>query len=592
MDNNDSFGVLIGDKRLPLFVRYRAARRSEEGPADENGRRHCEGRVAGVVQDAPLGSSGDTSSAVQGMIDTLYDQLSSKVPEWKPVHDYRLSPSNTSIGDDTLKKVLQTLNGLLSYKTISQTFMHANEPHRIPDPIGNDVMELAEVLCTICKARANTQSIMQENPIPLDHLGTERGENGPGIDLHIPSRDVDIATGYPQRMWQGYDVLEQYYQWMKTFSIGSSLPMEVVAPENSGDETSTVNPYIGDEVTLQSCSSDLLTGRGRFSDSCPSVFGNPRLGDLRPIHPFLDPAKPEYGQPLPANIHSMFSLERIYFVHYPCSAIGFPPSIKNAVARLLGVAPRQIKAYTRPGGIAVTLDVMTSSGGFDSQTLVKLGDFWMEFSLSEGIMLQFSRSLLFTFAEKTIHPDLYGHVDEVSDAIHRYKMSNSLIKVSPICILEDQISTLCLQGEQVHHKSCIPVCRQDEKLVPLTHIGTSLRNGEQEEKLMTVCAKTGCLEVELEILYLLSPAIPVLVLPNDAWGAHIAAEMNACDIPTCYLYNLLRQSGHVISCAISEAPGTDLTCGGIFSIPDLIAEARAYDLDGLACYLDFLVNAH
>jgi hypothetical protein len=390
-------------------------------------------------------------------------------------------------------------------------------------------------------------------------------------------------------MFQNDDALDQYYQLTGTpLTEGCHLCMGTMAPENTGPDTSTMDLHIGGEPMPQTQENGGFSSYGVSRDDVLSSLSNLRFGGQRPIHPFLDHDSPEwYGQEVPANMHSTFSLERISFLHHPFSTVGFPHWIKDSVASVLGVTPEQIKAYTRPGRISVTLDVMTSSGGFDYNKLEELGDFWMEFSLSEAIMMQLHRLLLFTTAEKTIH--LSGDVDQVSEEIHSYRMSNALTKVTPICILDNETSTICLEGEQVDHRNSIPVCRQDEKLLPLTQLGTRRHNGNQPQRFMSLSANIGCLEVEIETVHLLSPSIPVLVLPNDHWGRAIAAEVNACTIPTCHLHNLLRQSGHVISSAIYGPPGMDVTLGGIFSVRDLIEEAHAYRLDSLARYINFLV---
>lgn len=623
MDNRDHFGANIGSKRLSLFVRCNRARRSEDGAAGEKRRRHHERTAVSVPQDAPPGPSTDINITEQESMGMLRAQPSSMVPEQEPVQENMTHPS-ISLIDDAMIQILETIYILLGYKVMVQTRVLTNGVgigmHKAPDQIDNDVMELVETLHTMCKARASTRRIIQQQgetsndqnmpvngnthhvtgmrdqglQIPSeDHTQSEGLRNalpeqhGSGMEVPYAEENVDTTPGRPEGVKNS---LDQYYRTMATtLAEGRRLILGTMAPESSGPEISTMGQHIGGNTLPQTRGNGRFASQGNSPGNSLSLLGNMRFGGQRPIHPFLDRNSPEYGQPLPANMRSKFSLERICFLHYPHSSIGFPHWIKNAVASLLGVAPEQIKAYTRPGCISVTLDVMTSSGGFDHKKLEELGDFWMEFSLSEGIMMQLHRFLLIAFAEKTIHPDLFGDVDQVSEAIHRYRMSNTLTKVTPICILDNQTSTICLQGEQVDHRSSIPVCRQDEKLLPLTQLCTRRHNGNQPQRFMSVSAKTGCLEVELEILHLLSPPIPVLVLPNDAWGAEIAAELNACTIPTCYLHNLLRQSGHVISSAISEPPGFDVTMGGIFSVRDLIAEARAYRLDSLASYIDFLV---
>ncbi|KAI8114595.1 hypothetical protein M9434_002716 [Picochlorum sp. BPE23] len=623
MDNREQSGVNIGNKRFPLFVwSHRPGRSKEDGAGGYKRRRLHERTAVSAPRDAPTGPLRDIYITEQESMGMLRGQPSSMVPEQGPVQE-NMTHRGISFTDDATIRVLESIHIVLSYKVMVQTGMVTNGvgvgTHQSLDQIDNDVMELVEALHTLRKARANTIRIIQQQgetlngqnmlldgnihqmngvrdqglqiPSELEHALDPvevLDHQALGVNLQVPSGGVGIRTGYPHLMYQDDDALDQYYQLTGTPLIeGCRLCIGTTAPENTGPDTSTMDLHTGGEPMPQTQENGGFSSHGVSRDDVLSSLSNLRFGGQRPIHPFLDHDSPEYGEEVPANMHSTFSLERISFLHHPFSTVGFPHWIKDSVASVLGVTPEQIKAYTRPGRISVTLDVMTSSGGFDYNKLEELGDFWMEFSLSEAIMMQLHRLLLFTTAEKTIH--LSGDVDQVSEEIHSYRMSNALTKVTPICILDNETSTICLEGEQVDHRNSIPVCRQDEKLLPLTQLGTRRHNGNQPQRFMSLSANIGCLEVEIETVHLLSPSIPVLVLPNDHWGRAIAAEVNACTIPTCHLHNLLRQSGHVISSAIYGPPGMDVTLGGIFSVRDLIEEAHAYRLDSLARYINFLV---
>jgi hypothetical protein len=149
--------------------------------------------------------------------------------------------------------------------------------------------------------------------------------------------------------------------------------------------------------------------------------------------------------------------------------------------------------------------------------------------------------------------------------------------VEPACLIASSGSNVTLAGEYVGLKSSLHLCRQKSRFLkflrqqkPESRID-GLDVPDHSENLDTALQATymksrhfqiqeriepGYLEFELEVDFILSKSVPVLVVPDTQLGHSVSKEINS--LQHADIFDLIRATGKLVDLLESRANGYDV----------------------------------
>jgi len=266
-------------------------------------------------------------------------------------------------------------------------------------------------------------------------------------------------------------------------------------------------------------------------------------------------------------------LHRISMKIFGCGPQDLSPGILAEVERLLRVSPGEVSAYTRPGCVNITLDIWTHRHCFPSEDHNFARNFIMSLlpkKSDEGFTIQYLESLVL-------------HENSSVDKVQSFSLqaspifSRALIGIEPACLIASSVANISLKGECVGLKSTLHLCRQKSrflKFVDQNHaeskIGTSDTHSRSQNFDSTSQAKRirssrfqikdgiepGYLEFELEVDFILSKPVPVLVVPDTQLGRAVSEQINSLEHAD--IFDLIRATGKLVDLLDSKANGCEV----------------------------------
>ena len=266
-------------------------------------------------------------------------------------------------------------------------------------------------------------------------------------------------------------------------------------------------------------------------------------------------------------------LHRVSMKIFGCEPQDLTPGILEEVERLLRVSPGEVSAYTRPGCVNITLDIWTHQHCLIPRDHSFARNFIMSLlpkKLDRGFTIQHLDSIV--LHENSSICKTKSFPLQSSTIFNR-----ALMAVGPACLVASSGANVALAGEHVGLKSSLHLCRQKSRFLKFLHQQDAesriegLNLPDSSENLDVTLQATyiksgyfqiqdkiepGYLEFELEVDFVLSKSVPVLVVPDTQLGYSVSEEINSLQHED--IFDLIRATGKLVDLLDLRANGCDI----------------------------------